>query len=415
MKYNLQTTTIIAVYTIYITWICYTNFFFDNVLSPDIIDTSFALIHWDHLYYSDVIFKRQNEIISGDLSKIFNMYDYGYSWLFWFIQIVITFPAFLLYKFYGFDFLYTTTPRMVTVLLGVVTVHYFYKILSLYKIEPINKTLIMLLPITCMGFTSFMFWRFGPSVFCGAGITIASYFILKNNYSPRNIHFLSLTTAFALGGKISASLFGIFAVPAVLYQNYKNKKNIIPLSCFLLLFCTLAINPGIFFNAQEFFNNVLHWSKFAGDDQGQPHSFFRTLYWLFKNYGSLYGWCLFLPYALYRLYKEKEIRPMASMLLFGIVFSTIFICLKITAYRALPSNQYISTFVLFIPLLALLTHNDKTKIGTLFLSLLIIFSITFNHFNYWLLHHFSQKDAKFHIIQHSLFALPENNISTLEE
>lgn len=99
MKRNLQDAIILIIYSLYFIWICYINFFFDNKLSLEIITSSFNLIHCDHQYYQDVIFKKQSQIINGDLSNIFNIHDYGYSWLFWITQIIVTFPAFLLYKF----------------------------------------------------------------------------------------------------------------------------------------------------------------------------------------------------------------------------------------------------------------------------------------------------------------------------
>jgi hypothetical protein len=350
---------------IIISILCYENFIYSSnfglLTFRSINDTAFQLslknIH-DQFY-------------NLQLHKLISMNDYGYGWIYWFPMSLITYPFYLLDKYYDIAWPLIVIPRQISLFFNCLTLVYLSKLFRLFNFDKISSS-VALLCFTLLpyfGFLSLEFSTANSILF----FSVLSFYLACLEYRNEKKLQKSLIALSIAGG---IKLSGLFVAPLVFLilfscRSVKNnyKDFLIKVFCFVLLVIFFT-NPTIFFF-------VLTPFKFLGGEE--IHS-------ALLNYFS--SMKLFL--------RNSTLAPVESNNLEGFIFGvfcnyhifTVFIILFIgyilLLYKKIKNKLFllVFSFFSFLPIFYLFANvNNRVNAGCYFTSISFIFFLGLQSFH----------------------------------
>ena len=145
--------------------------------------------------------------MSGKVSALFRVNDYGYGWLFWFVNIVITFPFYFL-SLHGSDLLLISTPRNISLLFMAGSCFLLFKCFKKYSDDKYIPYFAILLFVN-YSFFSYVATHFKTTAQITFFCILTFYLIIRNDsLSKRDLMYIALSFAAAIGTKLSGSFIG---------------------------------------------------------------------------------------------------------------------------------------------------------------------------------------------------------------
>lgn len=314
--------------------ICWENFLFASRLGL------VGIREIDDLAFQEVLRKIHITLNRGEISKLFTVNDYAYGWIFWLPMALITYPAFLLSKYFQFDWLLIIIPRFISLTCGVLSLVYLRKLLKKFDVPEWGCAagILIFFLFPTIGFFS---QRFGTVNIVMFFSLLSFYFALNcststNLGSLAPVLSLAITGAIKLSGLLIAPL--IFAIGAYRLQ----EKRISPLikkvtSPLLVFFCCLIIfsNPSLltwpYHKAVglDYWNTMKHFIDVTKLETGPSSPFERFYLGVFGT--LLNGMAVLLVSAGFLAFwkKDKEARFYILAILISVAIVIVYLLLSV--------------------------------------------------------------------------------------
>ncbi len=221
---------------------CYENFIYSNnfgLLSfRSINDTAFQLslknIH-DQFY-------------NLRFYTLIAMNDYGYGWIYWFSMSIITYPFYLLNKYYDIAWPLIVIPRQISLFFNCLTLIYLSKLFKFFNFDKISSS-VTLLCFTLLPFFGYLSLEFSTANSILFFSVLSLYLACFEYRDEQKLHKSLIALAIAGGIKLS----GLFIAPLVFLILFscrsikKNYKNFLVKVFYFFLLVIFLTNPTIFF------------------------------------------------------------------------------------------------------------------------------------------------------------------------
>lgn len=340
----------------------------------------------DDYVFNQSMHSWQHHLCKAHLSRILNMNDFAYGWIFWALHGLITLPFYLLHC----ETLIISTARNISLCFAFETLYFLYKILGNYTKNDFYKMIIILSVAFCSSFILFA-QSFSNAFQATFFAVLGLYFIIKDNLLSKKT---LICSAISLGLAVGTKLTGAFVLPLVYLLlldrlNFKLSKNNLKklwnFSWIFVLSAIIFIDPRLllFFVYREeakalfsiFYiymkqNSEIHvvmseYSKWAFFKQGLCSMFYGFIpFFIFIG--------LFLIKIVEDL-KNKKYDFIYYLITILVTILYLLITIKIGA-GYLP--KYFITVAIFLPFSFLALERFK-KVG--YAITIIIFFITFYH------------------------------------
>lgn len=175
--------------------------------------------------------------------------DYGYGWIFWITNAIVSYPGYILHLF-GYDRLLIVSPRLLSLILSFAGIYFFYQIFTFYcKNEWISVLAVLLL----LSYPAFGYYAtyFGTAAHVFFYSIVTAYFLLCKNITQWENQ---KKLAIAMAACAAVKLTGLLIAPAVglifLDKNLKagtlKLKPFLKLAAIFILVLIFFINPKLY-------------------------------------------------------------------------------------------------------------------------------------------------------------------------
>ncbi len=318
-----------------------------------IFSDSFALLHLrevDDLAFHTTLRNIHRDISAFHFDGLLKLNDYGYGWIFWIVNGILTYPFYLLAVLTDFYVPLIVLPRMVSMFCVFGAAFFTYKILCTYSKNEFLKVVAMFLLLCFPAFSHFglRFSTVAP-VMCFS--SLAFYLtIRKETYDAKDLKQIALAAGLCAGCKLNGvlimPLIGLIMASRLQWRfNKENAKKAGYFSAWFLLFTVLFSNPSLFlspFRPKYFFNYVesLKYNSHLALQDNFYQTFRDVIEVGYINFYIAFG--LFLI-ALPNIFsKEKKRKDLALISIWLIV------CLSLLAKIMAMGSLYIINYVLVV-------------------------------------------------------------------
>lgn len=314
----------------------------------------------------------QNTLRTIHLGKRFlTINDYGYGWIFWAPIALVTYPFYLLSKFFSIHWPLIIIPRQISLICAVASLVYLRKILLLKK-APEWVCAVALLIFTLFPTFGYFSLRFGTVNAVMLFSLLTFYLALKDEpstFSGRKKIILSL--AVAGGIKLSALLIApvIFATVLINYRitDLKVSAKVMMQSVFTFLFVLMMFaNPMLLFTpfkleiAKEYWLTLSHFiavTKISADSLSPLNHFYVGVFGDLFNLLALS--LLYFGIFIYPV-KNKSDAFLKYTLLFGLFVIAVFLMTSIHSASGIGSYFTSVSFLLVFGVLGL--HRSRVHV-----------------------------------------------------
>jgi hypothetical protein len=364
----------------------------------------------DDFAFQNVLRKNHENIIQFRFGKLFELYAYGYGWLFWIIHTTITFPFYLI-SLLGSDFLLISTARNISLLFMVGSCFLLFKSIKKYTNDKYIPYFAVLLFVSYpyFAYSSMSFRTIAQgSFFC----ILTFYLIIRNNLlSKKDLKYIAISFAACLGTKLSTAVFApLIALFLIDRFGFKlNKENFKKAFYFLKYF----IPSSIFFINPSLFIAPFKWSLFTkyGDvmsyyfknvqtDHGSGGIFLTNFQDAFST-DFLYKYVLailtlvFLVRFIYDLRSNKQNKFDFFYIFIFLVFSSLYLANHIKMGAAYITNYFFSfSFLLLLPLVTLEKVGKYIRITLLMTLVALNIALNYSAIKHSYLHYHNKYNSQ---------------------
>lgn len=197
----------------------------------------------DDVAFQLSLFAIHDEIKKFHLDKLLLMNDYGYGWIFWFPQAILTFPLYLIKESFGIEWPLIVLPRQISLIFSFASLYLIYKSLSIYTKNGWTKCSAILLYASSPVFGYYAL-RFHPTAQVNFFCCLAFYMVAKDEFVTRkSLKYIAVISALAVATKLN----GILILPIILLfladrSRWKiNKQNVQNAAFFIAVFLSTFI------------------------------------------------------------------------------------------------------------------------------------------------------------------------------
>lgn len=309
--------------------------------------------------------------------------DYAYGWIFWAPMAFITYPFYLLSKFFSIDWPLVVIPRQVSLIFSAASLFYLRKILLLKK-APEWLCALALLIFTLFPTFGYFSLRFGTVNAVMFFSLLTFYLALKDEpstFGGRKKIILSL--AVAGGIKLSGLLIApiIFAIVLIHYRMEDLKssaKHMAKCVLFFLFVLIVFTNPMLLFSpfrleiAKEYWHTLSHFiavTKLSSDTLIPLDRFYLGVCGDVFNLGALI--ILYFGILIYAV-KNKSDAFLKYVLLVGIVAIAALLMYSIQSGSSLGSYFTSVSFLIVLGVLGL--HLSRMRVMLLVCVVMLLMS-----------------------------------------
>lgn len=377
-KFKKSDIILITILTILFIYIFIENFVFAS--SFDIIQ----LRNIDDYSFNISLNQWHNQLCNLNISKLLNMNDYGYGWIFWTIHGIITFPFYLIHN----EPLMISTARNISLCFSFGTLFLLYKILCNYTQNNFYKTLIILSVASAQTFALYAQGFDNPAQIMFFA-TLGVYLLLKDKIlSVKTLIYSALAVAVAVGTKLT----GFFIVPLIAMLlldklEFKlNKQNLKKITLYVVVFTIAAIiftNPGLmlfFLYKDEISRYFITMSFCFGQYHVNNNLPVNIMSSLKNDFGySFYGLFAFFSFIVLFIIKiVDDFKCKKYHFLYYLI--TIILTAIILIYSVKPGSNFVSRYftviAVFLPF-SLLALEKFKKTGSI-IAIIIFITIFYN-------------------------------------
>lgn len=336
-------------------------------------------------------------ILNLKFSKLFQLNDYGYGWLYWFPVVILTFPLYLLSDFIG-SMPLIVFPRMHSLFFMMASVLVILRLLNFFKSTKGLNTVILILFVSASTFGHFSM-RFGTIAQTLFFSILALFSTLRiNKLDSKSLFSAALPLAAAgatkLSGLLVSPVIGLILIDKAL-SNYPIKKSVKKGGLYLMILLTSLLtlaNPALILSLFRIkylknYAGIMKWamSRVSEDSTGNFSALNNFTQGFSGNYYHLYilSTIIFISFfiVIFDCVNEKNEKLLSrykSYILIGFTVSLLYIIFKVKMGPLYAANYYSN--ISYLPLLALIpiSHNIKKSI-VCFLLFLIITNLFINN------------------------------------
>ena len=336
--------------------------------------------------------------------RYLNINDYAYGWIFWAPMALITYPFYLINKYFSVAWPLIVVPRQISLAFAVASLYYLRKILVLKKIPEYAcaVALLVFLLFPTVGYFSLRFGTVNAIMFFSL---LTFYFALKDAPSTqkgrRNI---ILSFAVAGGIKLSGLLIGpiVFILVLMNYrpESLKEGGKVFIRSFLFFLFCLILFtNPMLldapfhFGRARDYWELLSHFisiTKLSGDTLAPYMRFYNGVFGNDFNFGMLF--ILYFGFFLFKTQNKYE-KILKYTLILGIPLIAAILMFSVNNSASLGSYFTSVSFLLIVGVIGLHSSAMRAVLlaSVLFLALPNVIIRTSSHYSgraqHW--HHFN--------------------------
>lgn len=299
------------------------------------------------------------------------MNDYGYGWIYWFSMSIITYPFYLLNKFYDIAWPLIVIPRQISLFLNCLTLIYLSKLFRLFNFDKISSS-VSLLCFSLLPFFGYLSLEFSTANSILLFSALSFYLACLEYRNEQKLQKSLISLSIAGGIKLS----GLFIAPLVfliLFSCKSVKKNY---KDFLIkvFYFTLAV---VFFTNPTIFFYVLTPFKFLGGEEINSAliNYFSSMKLFLRN-------STLAPVVSNNL--ESFISGVFCNYYVFTVFIILFIGYILLLFKNIKNRLFLLAFLFFsfLPLFYLFANvNNRVNAGCYFTSISFIFFLGLQSFH----------------------------------
>lgn len=383
--------------------IIFSLIFFFILLQNFLISSSFELLSFrsiDDYAFQSVLRRYHERMIDLRFDSLFKLYDYGYGWIFWIINIVVTFPFYIISLFHD-ESLLIVAPRIISQAFSFATAFIIYKILKIYSEDKYIPYFgaIFYLSFPYFAFSAMSFRTIAQINFFSA---LSFYYAIKpGGFTLSYLKNISIAFAAAIGTKLSAALLSPLLLLIIFDRaGYKfTKEKLIMYMHGLKIFIFYLI---IFINP-SFFLAIFEPSLFT--DHASVLSYYMTH--ITTNYGTDIDLITKITQAYSSSYMSSSIIIIMLLLflwlilnkdkyqihyiyiLAFIIFSGIYLANHVNLGVSYITNYFSAySFLILLSIVFFKNFSTKMKITLLTSLFLVNASLNFNYIKTGYLEHY---------------------------
>ena len=374
--------------------------FFQNLL----LSSSFELLSFrsiDDYAFQSVLRRYHERMLDLRFDSLFKLYDYGYGWIFWIINIIITFPFYIISLFYD-ESLLIVVPRLISQIFTFATAFILFKILKIYSKDEYIPYFgaLLYLSFPFFAYTSMSFRTIAQINFFSA---LSFYYtVCPKEFSRFYIKRVSIVFAAAVGTKLSAALLSPLLVFIIFDRaGYKFKKEELLVYLYglkiFLLYLVLFMNPSFFvaiFEPELFTEHaavIMYYANHITTDYGGTSSLYSKIVQSYStSYLSFPVLIITLFLLLFSALKKEKYQLHYIYILLFLLFSSIFLANHVKLGTSYITNYFSAySFLLLVSLAFFKTFSTKIKISLLSVLIILNISMNYSHIKSGYLEHYN--------------------------